>query len=206
MRIAHPSLDVASSKAAWQRWMSRDRMCCSILLVLFLFIGTAQPQSAFTSNDVEAAYLYNFGRFVHWPTDSSAASLPFSICILGDDPFGGKLDALIANESVQGHPILIQRLAAATAATACQIVFLGSSEEPHLAKDLAEFQKKQVLTVSSMPHFLERGGMIQFLVQSNRVRFAVNLSSAEQAGLELSSELLKVAVQVQSKPVQEEKQ
>jgi hypothetical protein len=206
MRIVHSIQALATSKPARRQWLSRGRIGCGILLVVFLLTGTAEPQTAFTSNDVEAAYLYNFGKFIHWPADPNAASSPFSICILGDDPFGGKLDALIANESIQGHPILIQRLPSASAATTCQIVYLGNSEDPRLAKDLAELQKKQILTVSSLPHFLERGGMIQFLVQSNRVRFSVNLVSTEQAGLELSSELLKVAVQVQSKPVQEEKQ
>jgi hypothetical protein len=75
-------------------------------------------------------------------------------------------------------------------------VFLGVSEDAHLKKDLDAFEKKPILTVSNIPRFLERGGMIQFLVQDRRVRFAVNLPAAERTGLALSSELLKVAVYV----------
>jgi hypothetical protein len=45
--------------------------------------------------------------------------------------------------------------------------------------------------------------MILFLVQNNRVRFAVNLPAAQQAGLQLSSEFLKVAVYVNTKAVAE---
>jgi hypothetical protein len=53
-----------------------------------------------------------------------------------------------------------------------------------------------VLTVGDAPDFLERGGMIQFVLVANRVRFEVNLDAAREAGLQLSAELLKVAAKV----------
>ncbi len=174
------------------------RLVCSVLLVCFFLVGSARTQPSFTSYDVEAAYLYNFGKFVRWPADT-AATAPFSICILGDDPFGTRLTTLIANETIQGRPVLARHIATVTAAAACQILFLGSSEEPRLAKDLADLQKKPVLTVSNLPDFLERGGIIQFLQVNNKVRFAVNHTAAEPAGLSLSSELLKVAVSIETK-------
>jgi len=155
-----------------------------------------QTHAAFTPNDLEAAYLFKFGQFVQWPADPAQDSQPFSICTLGEDPFGKKLDDLVANETLQGRKIVSKRLSAATAADSCQILFIGQSEEPRLAKDLAAVQGKPILTVSSLPEFLDRGGMILFLVQNNRVRFAVNLPAAQQAGLQLSSEFLKVAVYV----------
>lgn len=55
-----------------------------------------------------------------------------------------------------------------------------------------------VLTVSDMPKFTERGGMIQFVTAANRVRFEINLQSARQAGLMMSSELLRVASAVRN--------
>jgi hypothetical protein len=155
--------------------------------------------------DVEAAYLYNFGKFVHFPAAQSQDRAPFSICILGEDGFGGTLDSLIANESIQGRKIVVRRLASPTAAINCHIVFIAPSEGPRLEKDLVALQQKPILTVSSLPNFLERGGMVQFLLQNNRVRFAVNLTTASQSGLELSSELLKVAVRVDTKPALEVK-
>ncbi len=53
-----------------------------------------------------------------------------------------------------------------------------------------------VLTVSDMPQFSRQGGMVQFILDGSRVRFEINLASAERAGLTLSSELLKLAVNV----------
>jgi len=186
--------------------MRRARLGCCVLLLACLFrIAAAQPKPALTPDDVEAAYLYNFGKFVAWPPEAGAGSRPFSICILGRDDFGGKLDGLIAGETIQGRRIVARRLPSVATADSCQIVFIGESEEAHLVKDLDALARKPVLTVSSLPVFLNRGGMIQFVLENNRVRFAVNLPAAQETGLSLSSELLKVAVYVRTGPKQEGK-
>jgi hypothetical protein len=85
-------------------------------------------------------------------------------------------------------------------ARTCAIVYLGSSEAGRLDKDLAALDGSAALTVSDVPRFTDRGGMIQFILQNNRVRFAVNLSSASRARIAFSSELLKVALAITSPP------
>jgi hypothetical protein len=152
-------------------------------------------------SDVEAAYLHNFGKFVEWPPLPVA---PFTICIVGKDDFGKTLDSLIAHESMQGRTIVAKRLpSTAEAGEACQIVYVGTSELSRLGKDLDALKDKPVLTVSALPSFLDHGGMIQFVLEENRVRFAVNLAAAERAHLTFSAELLKVALYVNSRPSQE---
>ena len=164
-----------------------------------------QSKTAFTPNDLEAAYLYNFGKFVQWPAAPGTASQPFSICILGQDEFGSRLDDLVAKEDIAGRKIVTRRLASADTAENCQIVFIGNSEDARLSKDLDALNKKPLLTVSSLPQFLDHGGMIQFILQDNHVRFAVNLAAAQTAGLSPGSELLKVAVYVKRNPPAEAK-
>ena len=177
--------------------------CCRLLSICMTPSCLAQPHASMSPSDVEAAYLYNFGKFVRYPAAQGQDATSFSICILGEDSFGGTLDSLVANELIEGRKIVARRLTSLSTASNCQIVFIAASEETRLAKDLAVFENKPVLTVSNLPGFLEHGGMIQFLLQNNRVRFAVNLAQTEQSSLSLSSELLKVAVRVDAKPAQE---
>jgi hypothetical protein len=185
-------------------WLRRVRLfSCALFPLCVSLLGSAESVVAPTPSDVEAAYLYNFEKFVSWPSDSGHDSAPFAICILGEDTFGESLNSLIADETHQGRKLIARRLSSAAAANDCQILFIGQSEESRLAKDLNELQKKPILTVSTLPGFLEHGGMIQFLLQNRKVRFAVNLPAAEQAALVLSSQLLKVAVYVNTKPAQE---
>jgi len=153
-------------------------------------------QSSPTESEVKSAYLYNFGKFVEWPAKATSAGEFFPICALGDDSFGSTLETIIAGESINGKKVLVKRVARPQDAVSCRILFISSSEQNQLKEILAALDNASVLTVSDMPQFTRRGGMIQFVVEANKVRFEVNLTSAERAGLTLSSQLLKVAINV----------
>jgi hypothetical protein len=151
-----------------------------------------------TEYEVKAAYLYKLGKFVEWPDKStSSADDSFPICVLGQDPFRTTFDTTIAGENINGKKVVIKRIAKPNDAASCRIVFISSSEESRLKEILTLLSKASVLTVSDMPRFTERGGMVEFVVDSSRVRFQVNLTTAERAGLTLSSQLLKVAIRVE---------
>lgn len=173
---------------------STPAACLALLLaavLLFTTVVIAQPPATPTETQVEAAFLFKFGNFITWP--NPAPDNNFGICVLGRDPFGHALDSLVRGESVNGAPISVRRIASTSDASACRIVFVSASEEERLRPLLAELAKLPVLTVSDMPRFVDRGGMVQFVLENGRVRFEVNLTSATKSGLTLSSQLLKVA-------------
>ena len=165
----------------------------------------SQPTHPATPPELEALYLYNFAKFVTWPTETVPTSAPFGLCTLGSSEFNGALDAASTNEPLQGHRVVVRHLPSIAEAEGCQILFIGPSEDAHLNKELGAVKAKPILTVSSLPDFLDHGGMIQFIVEENRVRFAINLAPATESHLTLSSELLKLAVVVQGKPAEEAK-
>jgi hypothetical protein len=181
-----PPLVVAATILAWA-------FCVEPLL------DAQQPRAS--EFQVKAAYLYNFGRFVQWPDEGRAdRDESFEICVLGMDPFGQALDATLAGGTIDGKSVAAKRIAKPQEVNSCRILFISSSEENHLKEDLAALDKTRVLTVSDIPRFSERGGMIGFVLEGDRVRFDVNLDSAQGAGLTLSSELLKVATNVRKVP------
>ena len=155
----------------------------------------AQPLPKPGEYQVKAVYLYNFGRFIEWPP-STAQYGSFTICVLGRDPFGTALDATIAEEVIKNQKLVAKRITAARDGVGCQILFISSSEATHMRDILASVEKSGVLTVSDLPGFISSGGMIQFVLMENKVRFEVNLTTAERAGLTFSSQLLKVATEV----------
>lgn len=148
-----------------------------------------------TDYQVKAAYLYNFGRFVEWPAVTAKGD-SFTVCVLGQDPFGAALDSTLAGQSIAGKSVAARRISTPQESSSCQILFLSSSEDARLPKIMESLDKAPVLTVSDIPGFSQRGGMIQFVLDGSRVRFEVNLAATQKAGLNLSSELLKVATNV----------
>lgn len=190
------SRSVFDRSSAWWSFL----FCSAALLLLGVHVGWAQDSKP-TEPQVKAAYLYNFGKFVSWPSGREAVSGTFQICILGRDPFGSVLESTIAGESIDSKKITVQRAQRVQDAAGCNILFISTSEENHLAPILSEAERMRLLTVSDIPHFAERGGVIGLVNQQDRIRFEVNRKSAEDSHLQLSSELLKVAVRViQGKP------
>jgi hypothetical protein len=171
----------------------------AVLLAFGLFVTTdlLAQQSRPNEYQVKATYLYNFGRFIKWPgTFPAGKGETFSVCVLGQDPFGPILDSTLAGEALDGKPVVLRRISKSQEAGDCRILFISSTEEKHLKEILTTLDESGVLTVSDMPDFTRRGGMIQFVFEGDRVRFEINLTSAESAKLVLSSELLKVAASV----------
>lgn len=155
-----------------------------------------------TEYRVKAVYIYNFGKFVQWPagTAPEGAENGFPICVLGADPFGSTLDEIVKGESIEGQPLVTRRIDRVESTDGCRILFISAMPKERLIMTLQTLQSKPVLTVSDMPDFCNRGGMIQFVMQADKIRFEVNLPSAEKAGLTLSSQLLKVATSVLKSP------
>jgi hypothetical protein len=178
----------------------RVRQCFGVVIVMLilLYVPMLRSQQPKVSEyQVMATYLYNFGRFVQWPTTLTVAKGDsFPICVIGQDPFGPVLDAILTGEIIDGKAVVAKRVLKPQDALSCRILFISSSEESRLKEVLEALDKSEILTVSDMPEFSRRGGMIQFVLKEGRVRFEINLASAEAARLILSADLLKVAAVV----------
>ena len=146
-----------------------------------------------TEYEIKALFLYEFGRFVEWPSSSRTAGDSFAICVLGEDPFGIVLDEAVKNKVVSGYSVVVRRMLGVTEAGPCRILFISPSEENRLLEILSALEGRSVLTVGEGNLFARRGGMISFTIEDNRVRFSINLAATEREGLRMSSQLLRVA-------------
>lgn len=143
---------------------------------------------------VKANYLYKFGPFVEWPPRAfSGGASPFTVCVVGEDPFGSALDDAIRGQTVNGHPVVAKRLATISAESGCHVAYLGRTRTQSPAEILRLLQGTPTLTVTD-----ERqgggGGILHFVVQSGRVRFALDGAAAQASGLVISSKLQELAV------------
>lgn len=175
------------------RRRKKSRWSMATLMALLCAWGVGVTQTP-RDSDVEAAYLFNFAKFMHTRVHSPDK---FTIAVVGKSSVGPMLETLATNEQVDGRPLKVVHAATADQARDCDIVFLGETEAPRLDRDIAALAGSNALTVSNIPEFARHGGMIQFQVVDSRVRFLVNLDAANKEKITLSSELLKVAMSVQ---------
>jgi len=143
---------------------------------------------------VKAAFLYNFVKFVEWPFTPGAQEGPIEICMLGKDPFRGALELVVDGKTVNGRALIIRHIGDIAAARSCQVLFVSTSEADRVSEITKAVRGWNILTVSEINRFSERGGIINFLMEGQRVRFRINTKMAASAGLTISSKLLQLAV------------
>lgn len=172
-------------------------------LVWQAIMGAAILQASSMGGDetvarqVKAAYLLHFAQFVYWPKQSGVdGSTSLVIGVLGPDPMVAVLEKTVAGKRLANRPVEVKQFNSAGQIDRCDILFVPHSASKRAQGVLVAVAGKPVLTVSDREGFSSGGGMIEFLLIDDSVRFAINNAAVEQAGLKLNSELLRVAYSI----------
>lgn len=171
----------ALSRLAWQGALLATLLCL--------------PGSVFADNlaedDIKAGYILNFSKYTEWP-EWIVSSGEIRICALGSQPLSGKL-ADLQGRKIQGREIRLRAAVRSDEWRDCQVLFVAADEAQRSETVLRNVSQYPVLTISDAPGFAQSGGVIGMKLRAGRVRFDINQGAARQAGLKLSSQLLKLA-------------
>ncbi len=165
-----------------------------IAVPLLLTAAPAQDDTAAGEYEIKAAFLYNFAKFVEWPDGAfPAADSPIRLGVLGKDPFGEILDRTLKGRKVGGRGFQIERFDDVEKIKSCHIAFIPASCKDRMEAALESLKCRPVLAVGETPGFARSGGIINFFLQENKVRFEINPDAAARADLKISSKLLHLA-------------
>lgn len=146
---------------------------------------------------VKAAFVCNFTKFAEWPaTAFDAAQSPIIVGVLGEDPFGSKLDSAAKGLQARGRPVVIKRFTTPPKAKECHLLFIGRDSGTRIPDTLEAVVSLPVLVVSDAKNFAAGGGGIGFVEKEGAIHFEINLPAAEGNGVKLNSGLLKLADQI----------
>ena len=166
-------------------------------VILFLTSGThhLKAQTAPQSEDkVKAVFLYNFTRFIDWPSSAFASNeQPFKIGIMGEDPFGIYLEEAIRNEKYSGRPIIIEKFENAKDIKDCHMIFINTKNQKEIKNILNNLENKTVLTIAEHPEFVKWGGMIRLYSDDRKIRIQINDAAARLVKIKVSAKLLNIA-------------
>lgn len=147
-----------------------------------------------TEFQVKAAFLYKLATFVEWPENTWATTEDsITFAVLGQDPFGPTLDSIISGNNVSGHPIKVIRAQRLGQLEKCQVLFICPSEVDRLPAILTELQTYPVLVASDLDPAIAPGIMVYLRMSEAKVRLAINNYRVTEAGLSISSRVLKLA-------------
>jgi len=150
---------------------------------------------------VKLAFLYNFAQFVEWPADAFRdPAAPLTICVAGQDPFEGEIGQGLRGRTAGGHLVEIRKLKRDENPRGCHMIFVRAGDRKLAGRLLADLRGSSTLTVGETKGFADLGGVINLVVEENKLRFEINLGAARQTRLKLSSKLLALATIVKTRP------
>jgi hypothetical protein len=182
-----------------------------VFLVLLLAAQSLAESSSSREYQIKAAFLYNFLMFVDWPPEKMGGSTdPIIIGIIGNDNFEDAFEP-VKDKQVNNRNVIVKRFKgleelkksneaernqAIQDIKKCHLLYICRSEQAVLKELLDLIKDRNVLTVGSMDKFLESNGMINFILEEDKVRFEINVTAAKQAKLQIRSQLLRLAKRV----------
>jgi hypothetical protein len=173
--------------------MNKKKILTSCLLLMMSFAITVQSLQGEERRrgeyELKAAFLYNIGKFIEWPERRGENREYLNVGILGHDSFEGKLE-LLRGKKIRGRKIVVKKISSVGWAKNCDILFISGSEKPRIESILRELSHKPILTVGDSDSFAEKGVMINFYVENESIRFAINNEAARRADVKIHSNLL----------------
>jgi YfiR/HmsC-like len=151
--------------------------------------NTAHPSAS--AYALEAAYIFNFIQFTDWPGKEKSALI--TVFVTGDGRVRSAMQSIAGASDKAGRIRL--RIDPCTD-LAClgrpQVLFIGSEQQAHLQQWLGATKGLPVLTISDIPGFADRGGMIELVRRRNRLSFRINRQAIIDSGLYVSAQLLQL--------------
>jgi hypothetical protein len=174
-------------------WLRR----CLFLAGLALLSGAPAifALNELSDSQLRAAFLFRFGQYGSWPKGSEGASStsPFVIGVYEDPTLLKDLGRMVSGRQIEGRTIAVRAMDGPEDLAGLAVAFLRTDDQLRIARSLREARDKGILTVGDTDGFAERGGMINFFREDNKLRFEVNMEATGNSGLRLSSQLLRLA-------------
>ena len=178
------------------------RILIAGILTLLLTVHWRAPLSAAerTETEVQAAYLYNFAKFVTWPEQAfESPSAPVVIGIIDRDRLSTTVSQTIGTNTANSRLVTVRVINPSKPdLTGCHMLYIAKAEGGSIPTLLNAAKTSPILTVSDAERFAAEGGMIGFVKIDNSLKLEINHSQATQAGLRISSKLLALAKIIKS--------
>jgi len=165
------------------------------VLIFMAWCGSAYSDAS-REYQLKAAYLLNFARFIYWPEQAFQDDRQsFNICVYGKSPFGDSLDRL-SNKKIKSRDIEIKYISSLSQLKACHMVYISESMKKDYPKIIKKLDDRAVLSVSDIGGFSQNGGMIEFVIVHNKIKFEINVEQSSKSGIKYRSQLLEVAAKL----------
>ena len=171
----------------------RPRLVWAGVTTMTLLLSARAYAQTATAATITSAFLYNFAKFTEWPSDTLATGQRIALCVIGDHAVADALEQTIKGHAIDSHELTVEIVKADGPLRSCHLLYVSGLDAKRSLQLLESLKAAPVFTASSADKFAELGGVAQLTLENGRMRFAINVTAALHARLQLSSKLLSLA-------------
>jgi hypothetical protein len=169
-----------------------------LLLPLVLLTQSAAiklDQSEEAGAKIKAIYIYNFTKYIEWPTEYKEGN--FVIGIYGTNaPLLSELNKMASSKLVGSQKLEIKSINSPSEAAQCHIIYILSDNSGQISEVINKIKGKSTLIVTDKAGMASKGAGINFSIVENKQKIELNRANIEKYKLKVASTLVEMAVQI----------
>lgn len=183
----------------------RHLFTCSLMLALAMSGAAFAATKTITDVQAKLVIIHSFlGQYAAWPgTYALDERTDVTLCSIGRDEVTQVLP-MMENASTSRLRVHVRRSVAPEQFNQCHILYLAQSRQAEMPVLLQRASRYPLLTVSSIPQFVEQGGMVglesevkyQGTFEKHYVRYSLNLKATQAVGINIHPDALELARKV----------
>ncbi len=140
----------------------------------------------------KALFIYKFIRDMEWPQEKTANG--YHIAILGNDALLSEFNQLVTGKTINGKTIKAEKFSSQHYMSEINLLFIANEATQKFNELSEDAMSNSVLIVTESPGLCDKGSMVNFNSDSERLRYEMNLASMEQSRIKASSALQASAI------------
>ena len=161
-------------------------------VVLFVFLGSMIMNAQ--NEKVKALFIYNFIKNVEWPQNNAQGDL--IVGVLGSNAMKGELESLTSTQRVGNQAIKVKTFSSPEEVTNCHVLYVSPGKSGQIANLSSKLNNQSTLIISDGRNGIAQGAGINFTINDDKLKFEISKNRIEQHGMKVSSNLVKMGIEV----------
>lgn len=158
------------------------------ILIFTMFANIGHSQTEITK--AQANFIYNFTKFFDWPQSEKTGD--FIIGVLGSKELATDLETVTTGKKNVTQNIVVKSFFNYNQVTNCHVIYIDALSSNKI-ETIHEKAGVHCLIISNSSTAIEKGAIIQFVLDANRLKYKFSKDNALKHGLKFHSKVAEMA-------------
>jgi hypothetical protein len=170
--------------------MLRQIFILSLIIMAFFMSGYALASQR--EDAIKSGFIYNFARYSQGEWFNAELNANYNICSF-NAPFIDVASRTLEKRTIEDVPVVVHLLTSVfDNIKDCNTLFISKDDVDKWTYLMTNKPLSTLMLVGEFDGFIASGGHINFFIVGGKVRFEVNPDKLKQAGINMSSKVLRL--------------